>query len=451
MRLGILTLGTIATAAFALEARDALACGGCFAPPEVNTVVTDHRMAFVLSNGQTTLYDQIKYQGSPSAFAWVLPIAGTAEVGLSADVVFATLDAATATTVIPPPTNCYVPTGCFRAPSSFAAGAEENGGGGVTVTKQEVVGPYLTVQLKASDPVALDNWLASNGFQLPDAIKPLVAAYVNEKFDFLAMKLVPGASVQSMRPVRVTTQGATPTLPLRMVAAGTGATVGITLWVIGDGRYEPQNFPFFHIEDSEIAWDWSANRSNFSELRAQKAAPFGGRGWEIESSLDLSVSALEDQIRNGGIGVYGNGFSAPPPSGPDYAPTQTMTADQVREADLKTLFGTHASVRITRMRSDVAHSALDQDLVLRASSDQRQLSNTHRTTSEIGQPQCPIYDGCTNTGKTAPRDVARDLSTGAGARGGGCGITPKSGDAPIAVAIGALGAIALVLRARRRR
>src|SRR5690348_16899562 len=61
------------------------------------------------------------------------------------------------------------------------------------------------------------------------AIQPVIDAYVQSGFDFLAMKLVPGASVQSMRPVRVTTQGASPVLPLRMVAAGTGASVGITL------------------------------------------------------------------------------------------------------------------------------------------------------------------------------------------------------------------------------
>ena len=69
-------------------------------------------------------------------------------------------------------------------------------------------------------------------------IDPIIAAYVNEGFDFLALKLQPGQGVQAMRPVRVTTQGAGLTLPLRMVAAGTGATVGITLWVVADGRYE---------------------------------------------------------------------------------------------------------------------------------------------------------------------------------------------------------------------
>ena len=53
-------------------------------------------------------------------------------------------------------------------------------------------------------------------------ILPVIDAYVAEGFNFLALKLVPGQGVDSMRPVRVTTPGAAATLPLRMVAAGTG-------------------------------------------------------------------------------------------------------------------------------------------------------------------------------------------------------------------------------------
>ena len=83
---------------------DAKACGGCFHTPEqIPTVVTDHRMIFAISQQQTTLYDQIKYSGSPTDFAWVLPIHGTVSVGLSADVLFEVLDAQTQVTILPPP------------------------------------------------------------------------------------------------------------------------------------------------------------------------------------------------------------------------------------------------------------------------------------------------------------------------------------------------------------
>jgi hypothetical protein len=59
-----------ALALVAIGERDAAACGGCFGPPtEKNDVVTDHRMVLSVSPQQTTLYDQIRYSGQPSAFA----------------------------------------------------------------------------------------------------------------------------------------------------------------------------------------------------------------------------------------------------------------------------------------------------------------------------------------------------------------------------------------------
>ena len=162
-------------------ARDASACGGCFVPTgaENVTVVTDHRMVLSVSPAQTTLYDQIRYSGDPAQFAWVLPIASEVSVGLSADVMFASLDALTRTLINPPPLNCPSPPNCgqrrglYDAPSAGAAadaGALDNGG--VDVTKREVVGPYETVQLKATDPAALELWLGKNGFVIPDDVKP---------------------------------------------------------------------------------------------------------------------------------------------------------------------------------------------------------------------------------------------------------------------------------------
>src|SRR5476651_1703726 len=90
--------------------RDAAACGGCFHPPtQTASDITDERMLLSVSQTQTTLYDQIEYAGSPSSFAWVLPIHGTVTVGLSADVLFASIDTLTATQINPPPLNCPSP------------------------------------------------------------------------------------------------------------------------------------------------------------------------------------------------------------------------------------------------------------------------------------------------------------------------------------------------------
>src|SRR5262245_30609704 len=90
-----LTLAALALAA--VHPTDARACGGCFHMPSQteSTVVTGHRMAFAVSPARTILWDQIEYSGSPSSFAWVLPVKAGAELQLSTDAWFEALEAAT--------------------------------------------------------------------------------------------------------------------------------------------------------------------------------------------------------------------------------------------------------------------------------------------------------------------------------------------------------------------
>jgi len=487
-----LILVAVATAAaltstYAAE-RDALACGGCFSPPpsptENPTIVTDHRMILTIAKDQSTLYDQIRYQGNPSSFAWVLPISGTVQVGLSADIVFQSLDGITTTSIVAPPRNCPAAPQCNPRNSGFGASSDSAGSAssdagtaspGVVVTKKEVVGPYETVQLKATDANALQQWLATNGFNVPPDVQPVVDKYVTEKFDFLALKLIPGKLVQDMRPVRVTTTGASAVLPLRMVAAGTGATVGVSLWVLGEGRYEPQNFPSFFIPTTDIAWDWNSNKSNYADLRAAKTTASAGRGWETESSTILYPQQVESAVTN--AGYYNGGYPYPgsPPyptdGGPQLDPQEQAaqinydpvldaqgnvlkTAVQVRTEDLTALFYgiPTGSSRVTRMRADLAHAALDADLVMTASADQAVLSNVRQLTKELNEPQCPVYsqDGCSQIG-TAPRSEAAARSNGDAGESFSCATGAGSDASPVWIGAG-LGYLAMAIaRSRRRR
>jgi len=392
------------------------ACGGCFPPPgEQNSVVTDHRMILSVSKTQTTLYDQIQYQGSPSEFAWVLPISGTVDVGLSADSLFNALHTLSAVTVLEPPRNCPPPPQCESknsAGAAFDAPTAADAGTAVDVLRREVVGPYETVQLKSEDPAALESWLTQNGFNIPDDVKPVIQQYVAEKFNFLALRLRPGEGVQSMRPVRVTTQGAAAVLPLRMVAAGTGANVGITLWVVGEGRYEPQNFQSFVIKDEDIVWDWNTGTSNYKALRAERSALQPGKTWEIESSNSIFRGQVESAVYSGG---FVPGRATPLPGG-DYLPVEddngleTKSADAVRQEDLATLFaGIPSGLEVlTRMRADLSRAALATDLTVVASLDQAAIPvQRNAKGGEVGQPLCPVYsDDCRQTGQL-PRDQAQ--------------------------------------------
>ena len=473
---------------------DAAACGGSFLPPNENdSVITDHRMILSISPQQTTLYDEIEFTGAESSFAWVLPIKGTATVGLSADLLFSSLDQLTETQVVTPPTNCPPQPSCDRegfgetnteAPEAEGAAADDAGAkSAVTVTQQQQVGPYETVQLHSTDPGALTAWLTSHGYSIPTEAAAVVSAYVSDGFDFLAMKLVPGQGVTAMRPVRVTTSGASPVLPLRMVSVGTGATTGITLWVVADGRWEPQNFPFFEISDSEISWNWSTGVSNYDTVRVAKEAALQGRGWEIESSLELnqySVTSLVDSggnsfggpvtavgsylpIGDAGAGDAGDAGDAGIDAGSDDAAAPVdggpENADQVRQDDLTALFAGIAgpNARITRMRSDIAHTALSADLQLQASSDQSELTNVHNPTSQIGEPLCPVFNGdCEQTG-LLPRSQAATATAVMNGQslGGGCSTTTHAHDRSGAASratlafVGLLGIVAAWSRRKR--
>jgi hypothetical protein len=461
-----LALG-IATAVSAVSLagqREASACGGCFHPPtQTVTDITDERMLLSVSADQSTLYDQIAYSGSPSSFAWVLPIHGTVTVGLSAAVLFDSIDALTATQINPPPQNCPAPNCNSNAstPSSGAgAGDDSQSAPAVQVLAQANVGPYATVQLHSTDSGALDAWLTQNGYNIPAAVQPILDAYVKEGFDFLAMKLLPNQGVQAMRPVRVTSAGASLSLPLRMASVGTGAVTGITIWVVADGRYEPQNFPFFHIDDSQLVWDWNTSSSNYTTLRGQREASLKNAGWEIESSIAVSEQVVKNAILSGGQ-YYGNGLSSGPPVDATqyYLPIGSAdagagdggyaSADQVRDDDINTLFAglTGSTIRITRIRSDIAQKAMTSDFVLRAAADQSELSNVRNVTQSVNLT-CPIYNGCNVVGTGTLAQAQASVNGGCAASGQG----RASPGVTFGALFGGLGLlIGRVIRVRRRR
>lgn len=450
-----------ALAASISVARDASACGACFAPPNENTVVSGHRMVLALSSQQTTLYDQIRYSGDPSSFAWVLPVHGLVTIGLSAELMFQTLDTDTSVVVEPPAYTCpSPPPGCYPPMGAADAGAlMDASGGGVTVTSQQTVGPYETVQLSSSDPTALATWLTDHGYAIPADMQPVIAAYVNEGFDFLALKLVPGKGIEAMRPVRVTTPGAAPTLPLRMVAGGTGASVPITLWVVAEGAYETTNFPTFRIDRTELVWDWSAMSSNYASLRQTGYQATNGEGWLEESSIAFSPYAFQSEVSSYvQMGNHDYDDEAADPDGGSAAALANL------QADLDTLFAgmQPTSVRVTRLRAELPRAALGVDLGLAAAADQTELARYVQVTNGVGTPPCPDYSWCGDGGSGGGAGGATK-DGGAGLPGlapndesgddGGCAVSSAGGgpgsDA-LSILAAALG-LAIVRRSKRGR
>jgi hypothetical protein len=345
-------LGT-AVAGVTMDMREARACGGCFhEPPQsvevVDTVVTDHRMAFSISPEQTVLWDQIRYTGNPSEFAWVLPVRPGATIQLAQDAWLAALEASTQTVIIGPASNCgAAPTeyenggggGCgssFGSSESASAGFASEGPGvtgtpQVQVLMEEVVGPYEAVTVRSSQGEALGGWLNANGFDVPAALQPTIDSFTMAGFDFLALKLRPGAGVQAMQPVRVVTPGADLTLPLRMIAAGVGSLVSIELFVLSEGRYHTQNFPDAAVDFSKLAWDPNLNESTYTTLMQQALAANGGTGWLTEFAGLATLSSFSSGPNPSLLSAYTSQCTPAPAScttEPSPAVAQTEGGDE---------------------------------------------------------------------------------------------------------------------------
>ncbi len=439
----------------ALYATDSNACGGCFITQSESTQVTGHRMILSISNDRTTLWDQITYAGDPSSFAWLLPIKGQVDIGLSSDALFGTLEQNTQVQVVSPSISC-LPPGCAGAPN---AGGDDNGssgsGGGVEVIAEEVVGPYATVQLASADPNALSSWLLSNGYNIPPDIKPVIDAYVKEGFDFLALKLVPGQGVNSMRPVRITAPGAVPVLPLRMVAAGTGAITPITLWILGEGRYEPTNFPSFQIKASDLVWNWDTQSSNYKDLKQKSFDASGGKAWLVEAGEPTSRWWIEDNLK------YTAEFD-PENSGYGGDPMGPTALEECIE-DLDALLGSipENGLWVSRIHAELSRAALATDLTLGASAEQSPIERWLQVTNAVGTPPVcpPPPDWCFDQNPEPGTDIdvnPWDNGFGVGPDDPNAGTRSSAGcavggETSMPATLGLLGAAMLMSVARRRR
>lgn len=420
------------------------ACGGCFVSQSESTQVTGHRMALSVSRAQTTLWDQITYDGDPSEFAWVLPIKGQVQIGLSSDLLFEVLESETQVVVSSPTINCPPPNCPNDAAGFGATGASTGSGGGVTVIAQEVVGPYETVQLEATDPLALNNWLEAHGYNIPTEIEPVVSSYVEEGFGFLALRLVPGQGIDSMKPVRVTSPGASPTLPLRMVAAGTGARTPITLWVLGEGRYEPQNFGFETISANELVWNWDTSSSNYAQRRQEIFDADGGSRWLLEAGEQKGMWMFDQLL---GTAQYD-------PAGSGYADEMGQGAVEAAEEDVATLVAgiDSGSLWVTRISADLAREALGSDLRLQASTTQQPVERFLTVENTVGTPpSCPAQPSC-DDGSPFPGFVDWEASgDGDGESTRGCGFAPAPARGGELALVGLAGIAAVLVRRRRAR
>ncbi len=309
------------------------ACGGCFTVTVSGAknaqVITDHRMVLSLAGQRTTLWDQIRYAGSPEDFVWVLPIAPGREVqiGIADNAFMDALDSLSAPAIRADATTLCPGTGGSAAsaplydygggcggggrgvdyvPGSSGSGNEmgDAGSAGNLVGRESAmlqpmgvatVGPYAATILGPSGEGGFDDWMARNGYEIPAETRAAVEHYRELAFDFLVLRLRPEAGVQQMQPVRVSFDGYVPTLPLRMIAAGVADKVGLSLMVLAPTRVRAGNFRNAEVATDNLVFDFATGRSNYRQL-FDDALRRGESAWVTESSESVTAPMMSDRL-----------------------------------------------------------------------------------------------------------------------------------------------------------
>lgn len=264
----------------------ARACGGFFCT-NVPVDQSAERIIFAVNAGAGTIdaYVQINYTGSPDQFAWVVPVPNPPKVDVADMQLFTELDQITQPSYVSPPfpEDCSIPIPAAEA-------------GGVNVFGQGSVGPYDYAIVGSADPQELVQWLRTNGYQITPAMEPLVAVYVQERMDFLAMKLQPNKETKDIQPIKMTYKSAKPMIPLRLTAVAANPDMAVITWILADQQAAPENYQAIAIPNDEIVFSIFGG-DNYRRLVSQHADQAGGRAFITEyAGPTVNLSAGGPQL-----------------------------------------------------------------------------------------------------------------------------------------------------------
>ena len=321
-RRSVLALGLATAALVPLMDSPAHACG-CLSPPSVTegdfaVNQAAEQIVFEVEPGWVTAHVLIKYSGDPASFAWIIPVPEVPDLGISPTSAFGLLDQATAP-VVQVTTNNVCPIseyacrfensdsggggfGCGGASAKFASGGFYGADSGVssdaagspppvTVISTQTVGDYQTVTFQASQASAATQWLRDNGFVVNNTTSIYMESYIQQNMVFVAAKLVPGASVTAIKPLRLHYRAAYPTVPLILTAIAAQPHLTVTSFVYANQAFKPMGHPMVTIDPTRLAQDLTG-RFNYPMLLARTIDEAGGDGFAIEYSGTSTVSTI---------------------------------------------------------------------------------------------------------------------------------------------------------------
>jgi uncharacterized protein (TIGR03382 family) len=288
------------TAVTLMAAPRSEACGGFFCDGG-GVLQAAERIVFVDDGeGHITAVVQIQYTGPADAFAWVLPVPGIPQVGVSSNVAFTRLQQATE-----PRFNLVreFEGDCSFAPvtdvDSDSGGGPPNAGEGegesVTVVGEGSVGPYdyeiIQVDMNVEDKAAVAiEWLQDNGYQQPPQTAAVLGPYLDDNKNLIAFRLNKSADAGAIRPVVLRYDLPHSKIPIRPTAVAANPDMGVMTWVVAPARAVPTNYRHAIINDAAI--DWFTSGSNYNAVVTQAANEGDGQAFVTEDARETNNLGL---------------------------------------------------------------------------------------------------------------------------------------------------------------
>lgn len=280
--------------AWMLPSQSVLACGGFFCQTlPINQAA--EQIIFRQDGDTTTAVVRILYQGDAEDFSWVVPVPARPELSTGSDQTFLELDFATR-----PLFDLEV-----RGQSCDAGGATTGGEGAPVFASPEStddsvnveelsVGPFAVQIVSSDNPDELALWLTDNGYDLSDNGRDLIAPYVNDGMQFVALKLRSGESAGSIQPLIMRYTNAKPTIPIRLTAVAAEEDMGVLVWIVGGARAVPENY--LHVTPNYTRLNWYTGLNNayasYQNLITAAMNEAGGQGFATDMAGRIDGNLL---------------------------------------------------------------------------------------------------------------------------------------------------------------
>jgi len=229
-----------------------LADGGFFPDSMYYDLYESAQKAVILYGNSTGNYTgnytehlilSVSFEGNAEDFAWVIPVPNKPEIAVTDTELFWELSDFTATE-FPGGGGGF---GCFSA-------GTPGGQDGVDVIEEEVVGPYATAILSATNATALADWLNANGYIFPEDGEEIINEYIEKEWYFVATKINAveedtgyALAEGAIEPIILSFASDEIVYPLRITSLSTmdATSPEVLLYVFTDHVMVPEQYPLY--------------------------------------------------------------------------------------------------------------------------------------------------------------------------------------------------------------